>query len=68
MERLHRLVAHESRLCRIWVMHDDGREVCVYWYGEGKLDLAALGVTPALQLPGQGEGAHALQPGNAASS
>lgn len=67
MERLHHLVARESRLCRIWVLHHDGREVCIYWYGEGVLDLAALGEGSASQQPGQGEGTHALQPAPQAS-
>jgi hypothetical protein len=60
LERLHYLVRWEPRLCRIWVHHDDGRDVCIYWYEQGTLDLAALGVTPAFQLPGQGDGAHTL--------
>lgn len=37
-EYLGRLVEHQQRLCRVWLMTEDGSKHCCYWYEQDKVD------------------------------
>lgn len=41
-EYLSRLVENQSRLCRVWLLTEDGGQHCCYWYEQGDLDYSML--------------------------